>query len=137
MSNVNFGIIKHSGDPKKAWFTDPATGEQVMVEKHDSLYVPEWDQSVKCIDYHGEHFIFEVPARLNVGGSSYLCTCGSAAVVAPPEGPGRMFVCQFHATSDFGVHQTSIINKDDFADHAAKDKPIIIDRDITRKKKWD
>jgi len=127
MSRVNFSIIKHHGDPKKAIFED------VTIEKLTQLWVPEQERFVNCLDY-GEHFVFEVPPHLNIQGSAYLCTCGGNAVVVPPEGPSSKFICLFHAT--FGVHQTSMVNKDDFRTQAAEG-PIIVDREkIRREKRW-
>ncbi len=125
MNKVNFSVIKHHGDPKKAMF------EGVTIEKLAQLWVPEQERFVNCLDY-GEHFVFEVPPQLNIQGSAYLCTCGGNAVVAPPEGPSSKFICLFHA--NFGVHQTSMVNKDDFRTQAAEG-PIIVDREKIRNEK--
>lgn len=94
-------IIKHAGTPQRAQLDDGR-----VVYRQDKLYFPPMRAMVPCTPYD-DHFIYQS----NKPGSSYLCTCGSAAVVAPPDHTGR-FVCLFHAT--YGKHQTSVINKRDF-----------------------
>lgn len=107
---MTFNIIRHRGDPKKA-----TTLKNRQVARQEQLFVPEWGAFVKCTPY-GEHFIYENPDT-SAGSSSYLCTCGSAAVVVPP-GPKGLFVCQFHV--DYGFHQTSVINVKDFEKSAGQ-----------------
>lgn len=117
-----FTIIRYRGEPQKAEF------EGVPIAREDKLFVPEWGGLVSCAPYD-DHFVFEVPpGRKRAGMSDYLCTCGSAAVVAKPETQtGRLFVCLFHAT--YGYHSTSVVNKKDF------DRKEIGDID-TASKKW-
>lgn len=100
---MSFGIIKHRGRQNKA-----TTLNNQQVTRQEALFVPEWGAMVRCAPYE-EHFIYANPDGA-AGTSAYLCTCGSAAVVAPP-GPKGMFVCQMHATH--GVHATSLVNKDE------------------------
>lgn len=102
MADKNFNIIRHRGDAKKA-----ETLKGQAIQRQESLYVPEWGAFVNCAPY-SEHFLFADSAS---GQSAYSCTCGSAAVVVPPDKRG-MFVCLFHAT--YGFHQTSVINVKDF-----------------------
>jgi hypothetical protein len=57
-----------------------------------------------------------------MGMSEYMCTCGSYAVVAHPEDErARIFICMFH--SEFGYHQTAVINKKDFDNIAGDTLP--------------
>lgn len=98
-----FNIVRHVGTPKKA-----KTPKGVTITRQERLFVPEWRGFVPCAPYD-DHFIYE---NNEPDQSSYLCTCGSVAVIAQPEGAGRMFVCLNHAT--FGFHQTSQVNKKDF-----------------------
>lgn len=102
-----FNIIKHRGDPQKAEF------EGVPIGRKSELFVSEWNAFVTCAPYDN-HFIFEIPIiRKKTGMSDYMCTCGSAGVVAKPEKQAtRLFVCLFHAT--YGYHSTTIVNKSDF-----------------------
>ena len=56
-----------------------------------------------CLDYEN-HFIYEIPDDIFTRGyPSYMCTCGSFAVVAPTSAfskdtsqPGLAFVCYYH-----------------------------------------
>lgn len=110
MSDENpnpFTLIKHRGEPNRATF------EGVTVTRQEKLFIQEWGGLVRCAPYDN-HFIFEVPqTRKKMGMSEYLCTCGSAAIVAHPEDTKRrMFVCHFEALN--GYHTTSIVNKDNF-----------------------
>jgi hypothetical protein len=118
-----FTLIKHAGDPNRATF------EGITVERQEKLFIYEWGGFVGCAPYD-EHFIFEIPqVRKRPGLSEYLCTCGSAAIVIHPESPQkRLFCCQFEAL--YGLHQTSVINKDDFEDIAEETL------DPERSRKW-
>lgn len=102
-----FNIIKHRGEPNKAEF------EGIPITRQDKLFIDEWGALISCAHYDN-HFIFEIPTkRKRIGISEYMCTCGSAAVVANPENAmARMFVCLFHI--EFGYHQTSVVNKRGF-----------------------
>jgi hypothetical protein len=104
---MTFNIIHHRGEPNTAEF------EGVKISRQKALFIREWGRFIPCMPYD-DHFIFEVPPMAKIMGmSEYMCTCGSAAVVATPETErGRMFVCLFHAT--YGAHQTSVVNKGDF-----------------------
>jgi hypothetical protein len=101
-----FSIIHHKGRVNKA-----TTLHGVVVERQEMLFVEEWAAFVPCAPYD-EHFVYENPDK-SVGASSYMCTCGSAAVVVNPERDGgRLFVCLFHQT--YGSHTTSHVNRKDF-----------------------
>jgi len=117
-----FNIVHHLGEPNTAEF------EGVKISRQKALFIREWGRFVPCAPYDN-HFVFETPAKAKkIGMSEYMCTCGSAAVVARPEKETtRMFVCLFHAT--YGAHQTSVINKADFG----QDLPQII---MPKAKKW-
>jgi len=91
---MSFNIITHRGDAKK---TKTLKGEPV--KREEKLFVPEWGAFVKCTPYDN-HFIYYTNSP---NQSAYMCTCGSAAAVAPPNSTG-MFVCLHHAT--YGVHAT-------------------------------
>lgn len=97
-------VIKHRGEPKQA-----RTSQDILIKRQEAFFTEEYGM-VKCTPY-GEHFIYENPDK-SAGTSSFLCTCGSVAVVANPYGDGRTFVCLSHAT--YGFHQTSQVNKKDF-----------------------
>ena len=98
-----FEIIKHAGDPKKATLPNGT-----VVRREEELFVPEWGVFVPCAPYDN-HFVYHNPTP---GQSAYMCTCGSVAVITPPDGRNGMFVCLFDAT--YGNHQTTYINKKDF-----------------------
>jgi hypothetical protein len=119
---MSFNIIKHRGRQDRA-----TTLNNKQVTRQDSLFVPEWRAMVKCAPYD-EHFIYENP-DVRPGTSAYMCTCGSAAVVAPP-GPKGLFVCQMHATT--GLHTTSLVNLDKFKEQAAGQTIEV----VTKGKKW-
>lgn len=116
---MSFNIIKHAGTPKS--FFDERTGK--IINRPEKLFVDEWGVFVNCAPYD-DHFIYENPDKTK-GSPSYMCTCGAAAIVVPPFGPNRLFVCQNHVT--FGFHATSMVNKKDFE----QGKPV-----IRRGRKW-
>lgn len=89
-----FSIIRYRGEPKKA---TTLHGETVF--RADQLLIPEWGAFVKCAPYD-DQFIYANSAD---GEPSYMCTCGSVAVVVPPSPEGLM-VCLQHQT--FGYHTT-------------------------------
>jgi hypothetical protein len=101
MSNV----ISHAGTPTK--FFDERTGQ--TVERQEQIFVPEWGAMIPTAPYD-DHFIYENPDKRK-GSPSFMCTCGAFAVVVPPFGNDRMFVCNHHAT--YGFHTTSMVNKKD------------------------
>jgi len=102
-----FNIIHHRGIPKRA---ETLRGQGIT--RQEKIYVPEYGRQVPCAPYD-DHFVYADPT---VGQSAYMCTCGSAAVIAAPErGAGQMFVCLHHAT--YGKHQTSMINLKDYGKH--------------------
>ncbi len=98
---MKHGIIRHHGEVKRA--TTPGNRQVVRQER---LFVPEYSNFVPCAPYD-DHFVYENP---KVNESSYMCTCGSVAVINM-NGP-RLLVCHFHALH--GSHQTSFVNKKDF-----------------------
>lgn len=94
---MTFNINKFGkGDVKKA-----TTLKNEAVKREDRLYVEEWKKFVLCTPYDN-HFIYRTS---NSGQSAYMCTCGSPAVIVPPEGINQMFVCLFHST--YGHHTTN------------------------------
>lgn len=105
----NFDIIHHRGQVTKA-----TTLQGVVVERQERLFIVEWGAFVPCAPYD-DHFVYENPDT-SVGSPSYMCTCGSVAVVINPERNERLFVCLFHAT--YGSHTTSHVNLKDFGKSA-------------------
>lgn len=91
---MSFNIIRYRGDPKE---TNTLKG--LKVKRSETLFVPEYGALVKCAPYDN-HFVYHDPTP---NQSAYMCTCGSPAVIAPPE-PTGLFVCLFHAT--YGHHTT-------------------------------
>lgn len=92
-SGFTFNIAKHRGSPTEAI---TLTGHKV--EKQERVYfkVPEEAQlgqimggewiSLKCADYHNEHFLYVDPVFLQEGPEAKghwfaMCTCGSPAVI--------------------------------------------------------
>lgn len=101
-----FGIVHHRGRVNRA-----TTLHGDIVERQEQIFIEEWGGFVPCAPYD-EHFVYENPDQ-TPGASSFMCTCGSAAVVVNPErGAGRLFVCLFHQT--YGSHTTSHVNLKDF-----------------------
>lgn len=114
-------VIHHFGDPKQA-----TTLKGKQIKRQEQLFVPEWNALVPCAPYD-DHFIYENPDH-NRGSSSYMCTCGSPAVVINPEREKRMFVCLFHAT--YGSHTTSYVNLKDWPGIAGQEI------DVEGDKRW-
>ena len=112
---MSYNIIQHKGRQTKA-----TTAKGIIVKRADSFFTEEYGIT-KCADYD-DHFLYENPT---IGESSFMCTCGSVAVIANPYQAGNMFVCLNHAT--YGFHTTSQVNKKDFD----KGKPVIM-----KGKKW-
>lgn len=93
-ANFTFNTATRHGSPTKATIL---SGHEV--EKQDTVYfkVPsgigkvkagEWI-SLKCADYHNEHFLYIDPVYLEEGPQSAghwfaMCTCGSPAVIIEP-----------------------------------------------------
>lgn len=102
-NQMTFNIIQHAGTPQKALLPDGKT----YVYRQEKLFIMEFRAFVVCAPYD-DHFIYEMPPHII--GSTYMCTCGSAAVVAPPD-PQGLLVCMFHV--DHGYHTTSVVNKKD------------------------
>ena len=102
---MTFEIIKHRGRVNKARLPESAT----IVQRQERIFVEEWGQFVPCAPYD-EHFIYENPDK-TPGKSSFMCTCGAAAIVVSPF-KVYLFVCLNHAT--YGFHTTSQENKKDF-----------------------
>jgi len=98
-SQLSFQIIRHKGELNKA-----TTLDGYVVYRDKRLFVVEMGRFIPCAPYE-EHFIYEEPSKKK-GTSSYMCTCGSAAVISGVSGykedaspSGYMFVCLLHATN--------------------------------------
>ena len=100
-----FNIVRWLGEPKQ---TRTLKGKQVRRE--EKLFVPEWGAFVPCAPYD-DHFVYLNPDT-SAGSPSYMCTCGSAAVVVNHESAARLFVCYIHAST--GKHATSFVDIKDF-----------------------
>lgn len=90
-NNYSFNIISDRNSPTEAVLT---SGQRV--EKQDFVFFKlpgeigllkagDW-VSIKCADYHNEHFIYIDPVYLKdgqegVGHWFAMCTCGSPAVI--------------------------------------------------------
>ena len=114
-----FNIVKQRGSPTEV---ELRSGHIVRKESY-IYYHDESDQwrTVKASDYHGEHFIYVDPLFNEgvLGHFSFMCTCGSPAVIVGPEDakledtgfPERLLVCYiYHLTLTnygHGWHQTS------------------------------
>lgn len=97
-------VVKHLGEPQEA-----RTLRGKIVHRQDKLWVDQWGYFVPCAPYD-DHFIYLSPEKA-VGSPTFMCTCGSAAIVIG--GPGhQMFVCMLHAT--LGKHVTSMVNIREF-----------------------
>lgn len=103
----SFNIIKHRGDP-----THAVTLDNHKVEKTDKVFIPEMGAFVRCMDYHGEHFVYLdpecYPPHNRQGRWFAMCTCGSPAVIVGQDAyktEGGFLACYFHA--QFGRHVTS------------------------------
>lgn len=104
---MTFNIIHHNGTPRQATLPNGT-----IVYRQEFLFVEEWKALVVCASYD-DHFIYLNPDT-SEGSPSYLCTCGSVAVVAPPS-PAGMFVCLFDLNAGLlGYHSTSLYNRDEF-----------------------
>lgn len=99
---MTYNIIQHKGRQRQA-----KTDKGIIVRRAESFFTKEYGIT-SCADYD-DHFLYE---NHNVGESSFMCTCGSPAVIANPYDSGNMFVCLNHAT--YGFHTTSQVNKKDF-----------------------
>ncbi len=93
-----FNIIRYRGQLNKA-----TTLDGYDVYRQEKIFVKELKRFVPCAPYE-EHFIYEEPSG-KPGRSSYMCTCGSAAIIAGLSGyenqaspSGFMFLCLLHAT---------------------------------------
>lgn len=119
-SEIRFSIIKQRGSPTEAMTMD---GRKVFKEDHivcqnplnpDPETMKKDLIMVKCVDYHGEHFVYMDPVN-KVGGWFAWCTCGSPAVIIYGMSAysgmtdSMMLACFFHA--QFGRHVTTVSNK--------------------------
>ena len=75
-------------------------GTKIYNPRKDKLFVPEYGTEIRIVEY-GNHFIFEVPARIK--GPSWMCSCGSPAVMVGANAYSHlssykeaMIVCQVH-----------------------------------------
>lgn len=85
---TNFNIIKHRASPTTA---TTAAGHQVKKEEFlivPSPFNPEQMVTIRCADYHDEHFVYldplffeDIPPDSGVAVWWAMCTCGSKAVV--------------------------------------------------------
>ena len=92
-------IIRAHNTPNKVTLVD---GTEIFNDKSNKIWIPEYGTFISCVEY-GNHFIFEVPKRLK--GASYLCSCGSPAVIVGAKAYAHLgssqdalFVCQHHTT---------------------------------------
>lgn len=99
-----FNIIKHRGDPQSAetiW-GDKITRQEQLFVQNLTVGQQTYTGFVPCIPYDN-HFVYEVPDRPETAGSpSYMCTCGSYAVILIPDSyeddmsrHGLQFGCYF------------------------------------------
>lgn len=121
--------VKHRGDPKSAVLE---SGDAVTKQDRVFFRIPiamgrfsalDW-VSIKCAEYHGEHFVYLDPLYENdkdTGRGHWFaaCTCGSPAVLIGPtdaqiEDAGveeQLLVCfLYHKTlteTGFGRHATT------------------------------
>lgn len=110
---MSFNIIHQHGAIKKATLADGT-----VVEKEDHIFVDELSALIACTSYQ-DHFIYTNPDTRK-GTPSYLCTCGSVAVVTPPDGAGR-FVCLFDLNNGLlGYHSTALYSGKDIIKVAGK-----------------
>jgi hypothetical protein len=100
-----FNIGHHAGQVNQA-----VTLEGIKVYREKSLWIPELGEVLCTPDQ--DHFVYEEPTGKE-GRPSYLCTCGSLAVVVGPETHKRfsslkckMLMC--HAYMLYGKHATSL-----------------------------
>lgn len=91
-------VVKVLGTPISA-----TTLDGITVYRKDRIFIPELGTSVLCAQYD-EHFVYEEPTGKK-GRPSFMCTCGSAAIVAGVSGyegqqspSGLMLLCMLHAT---------------------------------------
>lgn len=94
-------IIRSHGTPDKVTLFD---GTIIRNDHRDKMFVPEYGVEIRKVEY-GNHFIFEVPARIK--GPAWLCSCGSPAVMVGAKAYSHlssyeeaMIVCQFHTTNN-------------------------------------
>ena len=87
----HFNIISNRSSPNEATLS---TGEVVKKQEHVYFKLPgevgklkagEW-VSIKCADYHNEHFVYIDPVYLKDGKEGLghwfaMCTCGAPAVI--------------------------------------------------------
>lgn len=100
-------VVRHLGEVQKG-----RTLHGQMVYREDKLWVDDWTMFVPCAPYD-DHFIYLSPDK-TPGSPTYMCTCGSAAIVIGMPPKSCMFVCLMHAK--MGKHTTSLVNIKDFPD---------------------
>lgn len=121
--------IRHFGQVNQATFKS-VNQKEYPVERQDFIAVDmsdiedgsEW-YLIPCAPYD-EHFIFEVPDEVKqIPGAHYhMCTCGSVAVINNPKSPINEFRCLMELEQ--GIHQTSLVNKDDIEQGRIGQDPI-------------
>jgi hypothetical protein len=83
-------VIRHRGTPQKA-----TTLREEKVERVAGFFISELGHAYIPATPYDNHFVYE---SKKVGQSSYMCTCGSPAVIV-----SGFMVCLHHRT--YGVHQ--------------------------------
>lgn len=115
-SRYRFNIIRQRGDPKKAVLQSGHTVEKlehVFIKSPENAFI-----SLRCADYHNEHFVYIDPlynadGAVGKGHWFAMCTCGSPAVIVGPSGARsheqgireNMLVCMAYTTTllEFGT----------------------------------
>lgn len=118
-------VVSRHGSPNKAVLHDGT-----VVEKQEIIMFKDVEKgwvAVRPIDYY-DHFIYKTPFEWE-GSPSFMCTCGSYAVLLDPtallkvnygEYPASRLACYTHAleSEHYGLvnakHMTSHVNKKDF-----------------------
>jgi len=79
MGKLNKGIkvVRQLGEPNSA-----VTPFGLKVYREKELFAPDpYNTLIPCLHY-SDHFIYEIPEKYP--GNSFMCTCGSPAVVVGP-----------------------------------------------------
>jgi hypothetical protein len=94
-------IIRSHNTPNKVTLVD---GTIIERDKSGKIWIAEYGTFVPWAGYDN-HFIFEVPERIQ--GTSYLCSCGSPAVIVGAKAYAHLgssqdalFVCLHHTQNN-------------------------------------
>ena len=94
-----FTIIRHRGTPNKGQLPN---GKWVYGQS--KIYVPEWGGFIPVAPY-SDHFVYVVD-DVTDKGSTFRCSCGSAAIIVGVSGyvhdaspQGKMIVCMVHSST--------------------------------------